>query len=284
MFKLRKGQITIEFVLSTLFFIIMLATLVYLSVDYVPEVEELNERARVNMEARRATSMILTNPGMNISNDTSWQSSPNAVKSFGLASSYHVVQRSKIQAIETRSGSKFNYSQFKQITGFENEYRFEFTVFPVIDAPRSFQRSEPPEDPNITEPVNADYVSSGNKVNYGRVLMGGDIYNVLVTSHDGSYDTVYRIQDSVDRWNFSGAPRFQEGDSMSLGARDFRVESFQNRGEGGTKVILSRSLKSFGPPLAVDSTIITIERYAAFSQPGANLQPLRMEVLAWRPS
>ena len=279
----RKGQITIEFILSTLFFIIMLGALIFIVVDYVPEIENLNKRAQVNMETRRVTSMLLTSPGLNSTGSTDWELSPNSVESIGLASSYHVVEKSKLDALNTRSVSKFNYSQFQEVTDAENDYRMSFTVLPIIDTSENYLRTEPPENPNITEPGNSDFLSAGNTVNYGSILMGGNTYNVLVTSHDGSYDTLYKNQHSVSGWNFTDAPRFASGDSVELGGRNFTVKSFQNRGdESGTLVVLSRDLKIFGSSLVVDSTIVRLNRYAALEQTGANLQPLRIEVFAWR--
>ena len=281
--KNREGQITIEFILSTLFFIIMLGALIFIVVDYVPEIEDLNRRAQVNMETIRVTSMLLTSPGLNSTGSTNWEASPNAVESIGFASSYHVVEKSKLDAISTRSASKFNYSQFQDITGAQNQYRMSFTVLPIIDTSDDYLRIEPPEDPNITEPVNPEFLSAGNTVNYGNILMGGNTYNLLVTSHDGSYDTFYKNQDAVDGWNFTDSPRFGAGDSVRMGGRNFTVDSFQNRGDkSGTLIVLSRDLKTFGSSLVVDSTIVRLNRYAALQQPGANLQPLRIEVFAWR--
>jgi hypothetical protein len=279
-----KGQITIEFILSTLFFIIMLTAIIFLVVDYVPDIEDVNRRAQVNMEARRVSTMLLTTNGRNTTGSTNWEDTPNSLTSVGLASDYHVVDMGKLDAISTRSASKLNYSQFRELADVESNYRMRFTSLPIIDTSESFRRDEPPEDPNITEPVNTDYFNAGNNVNYGTLLMGNSQYNFLVTSHDGQYDTIYRAEDSSSGWNFTGAPRYGTGDRVTLGGKDFNIQSIQNRGEKGTMVFLSRHIKTFGSSLVVDATIVKINRYAALEQEGANLQPMRMEVFAWRSS
>lgn len=280
-----KGQITIEFILSILLFIIILTTLLLLVVDYVPELESNNERAKVNMEARRLTSMLLTSSGMNETGDSEWESNPNTVEDIGLASRYHVVEKDKLDAMSTRSNSKFNYTQFLNVTGVKNEYRISFTVLPIIDTSNTFGKTNPPEDPNITEPTNSDYINAGNQIRYGSMLMGGNTYNFLITSHSNEYDTMYQNRDAVSGWNFTGASKYVKGDQVPMGGREFEIKSFQNKGsEKGTLVVLSRPIKTFGSTLVVDSTIVNLNRYAVLKQPGANKQPLRIEVFAWRES
>ncbi|WP_414838171.1 hypothetical protein ACK3SF_02105 [Candidatus Nanosalina sp. VS9-1] len=283
----RKGQISFEFVTSMLFVIFILAFIIFTASDQVPEIEQNNERASVNLEASRLTSMLLTSPGYHShgSGGTEWERDADTledIEDVGLASDYHVVERDKVMNLGTVGGDVLNYSRFREITQISNQYRFVFSAMPIVDTSSKFYRTEPPEDPNIVEPENERYINSGNNVGYGSIVMGGTKYNVLVTSHNGRYDTAYMVNDSAREWNFIGAERYGEGDTIELGGREFVVEGFQNSGDQiGNIVILSREIKTFGSQFDVDSTITKISRYAAFKQPGADLQPMKIEVYSW---
>ncbi len=285
-----KGQITIEFLLSTLFVIIMLSTLLYLVVDYVPEVEEESRPAEVTMEARRISSMLLTSPGLHSNgvDGTDWEESLSnlqEIEAVGLATDFHVLEREKVENLTSYSSDGLNYSTFRRVTENENQYRFIFTHLPVIHTSDSFLRTEPPEFPNITEPDSGDYTASGNTVRYGDMEVGGIQYNFLVTSHGGNFDTVYRNRDAVDRWNFSDSPTFQEGDEIRLDSRNFTVRKIQNTEDnGGSMVLLSRQFKTFGPSFDATASIQKLNRYAVLNETGTDLQPVRMEVFAWRQS
>lgn len=283
-----KGQITIEFLLSTLFVIIILSTILYLAVDYVPEVEDESVPAEVTMESRRISSMLLTSPGSHSygAGGSDWEESSSKlenIESVGLASDFHVLEREKVENLTSYSSDGLNYSRFRELTENENQHRFIFTYLPVVHTPENFLRTEPPEFPNITEPDSGDYTASGNTVRYGDLEMGGIRYNFLVTSHGGSYDTVYRNRHSVDRWNFSQSPDFQEGDEMRLDSRNFTVRTIQDTDEkGGSMFLLSRQFKVFGPSFDATSSIEKLNRYAVLNETGTSLQPVRVEVFAWR--
>jgi hypothetical protein len=205
------------------------------------------------------------------------------VESIGLASDYHVLEKDKIQALKTVGESKFNYSQFREAKDLENQYRIEFTVMPIVDTSSQFTRTDPPSEPEIIEPLNNEYFNSGNNVGYGSIRMGGTQYNVLTTSHNGRYNTMYMNNHSSNGWNFSDSKRYGIDDKISLGGREFEVRGFQNRGDRtGTLVIFSRNLKAFGSAFDVDATIVKLNRYAVLKQPGADLHPLRIEVYSWQ--
>ncbi len=285
--KNSKGQISLEFVTSTLFVIFVLAFILFTASDQVPDIESNNERASVNMEAWQMTSMLLDSPGYHSYGEggTDWeknQSTLENIEDVGLTSDYHVVEREKIMAMDTIGEDVLNYSRFRDITGIDHQYRISFTAMPTVDTSSKYLRSSPPDDPNIVEPVNPDYESAGNLVGYGSIVMGGTQYNVLTTSHDGSYDTLYIVNNSHREWNFVGADRYEEGDDIMLGDRQFEIEGFHNTvNSQGNVVILSKRLNTFGSEFDVDSTIIKLDRYAALKQEGAELQPLRIEVFSW---
>ena len=284
---LRKGQISFEFLTSMLFVIFVITFILFTASDQVPDIEQNNQRASINLEARSLTSMLLNSPGSHSygSGGTDWESSPasiDAVEEIGLASDYHVVERDKIMSLTTVGEEALNYSRFREITDVSNQYRFVFSAMPVVDTSSKFYRTEPPEEPNIVEPETDIYNNAGNNVGYGSIVMGGTQYNVLVTSHNGRYDTAYMVNSSAREWNFIGADRYGEGDQIELGGREFLVEGFQNSGDKiGNVVILSRELKTFGSAFDIDSTIVKLNRYAVLKQPGADLQPLKIEVYSW---
>ena len=285
---MRKGQVTIEFLLSTLFVIIMLSTLLYLSVDYVPEIEDASQPAEVTMETRRISSMLMTSPGSHSYGvgGTEWERNTSTLQNIdavGLASGYHVLEREKVENLTTFSPDGLNYTVFRDVTDIENQYRILFTYMPVIHTPDSYLRTQPPEFPNITEPQSTDYSSSGNTVRYGDLTVGGIKYNFLVTSHGGVYDTVYRNRHSNERWNFTSSPTYSEGDLMQLDGREFTVRAIQNtERKGGSLVILSRQFKQFGPAFDATAAIEKMNRYAVLNETGTELQPVRIEVFAWQ--
>ena len=282
-----KGQISLEFVTATLFFIIILVGIIFLAADFVPEIRESNERASINLESRRMTSMILSSPGHHSfgSGGAEWEqnsSTVNSVDEFGLATDYHVVEMEKVMALETIGEDAFNYSQFREVMDVDNQYRFEFTVLPVIDTSSQYLRTNPPKDPAIVEPNNTYYSTSGNDVGYGDLRIDGVRYNFLTTSHDSFYDTLYVENQTGNDWNFSESTRYREGDDLNLGGEEYTIRSFQNRGDDtGTVVILSRQLKSFGSSFDVDATVEKMNRYAVLEAEGYDRQPLRVEVFSW---
>lgn len=284
---MRKGQISLEYVAAMLFVIFVLAFILFNASDQVPDIRQNNDRASVNLEARTLTSTLLDNSGKHSfgSGGENWEknvSTRTNAEEIGFASRYHVVERDKIMALNTVGSDVLNYSQFRELTDVDNQYRFVFTALPVVDTSDKFFRTRPPEEPSIVEPDNDDYNSAGNQVGYGDIVMGGTQYNILTTAHDGQYDTLYIRNDSKKGWNFTGATRFQEGENINIGGREFNIEGFHNtRDTAGNVVILSRELKDFGSQFDVDSTVIKLSRYAAIKQQGAELQPLRLEVYSW---
>lgn len=282
-----KGQISLEFLTSILFVIFVLAFIIFTASDQVPNIEQNNQRASVNLEASRLTSMLLNSPGYHShgSGGTEWERNSDTlqdIEEVGLASKYHVVEKDKVMNLSTVGNDILNYSRFREITDVSNQYRFVFSAIPVVDTSSKFYRTEPPENPNIIEPENDKYTNAGNNVGYGSIFMGGTRYNVLVTSHNGKYDTVYMVNDTAREWNFIGSEKNGNGDTIELGNRDFVVEGFQNTGDKpGNIVLLSRELNTFGSQFDVDSTITKLSRYAALKQPGAQLQPMKIEVYSW---
>ena len=283
-----RGQVTIEYLLSTLFVIIMLSTLLLLSVDRVPEIDDASEPAEVTMESRRVSSMLITSPGSHSygSGGVSWEKNSSTlsnVESVGLATDYHVVDRDKVQNLTSFSSAGLNYSVFRGTTDIENQYRFLFTFMPVIHTPESYTRNNPPETPNITEPQSTEYDSSGNTVRYGDFTIGGTEYNFILTSHNGEFDTIYKNRHSGGRWDFRSSPKFSPGEEMKLDGRNFTIRNMQNtERKSGSVTVLSRQFKSFGPSFDATASVQKLNRYSAMNETGTSLQPLKIEVFSWR--
>ena len=282
------GQVTIEYLLSTLFVIIMLSTLLLLSVDRVPEIDEASNPAEVTMEARRISSMMITSPGSHSygTGGSKWEKNSSTLQnidSIGFATDYHAVDRDKVENLTSYSSDGLNYSVFRKLTNIDNQYRFLFTYMPVIHTPESYRRNNPPEDPNITEPQSSDYDSSGNTVRYGGFTIGGTEYNFIVTSHNDVYDTVYRNRHSNQRWDFTSSPRFEVGEEIKLDGRNFTLRTIQNtERKSGSFFLVSRQFKQFGPSFDATASIQKLNRYATLNETGTMLQPLKIEVFAWR--
>ena len=282
------GQVTIEYLLSTLFVIIMLSTLLLLSVDRVPEIDEASNPAEVTMEARRISSMMISSPGTHSygTGGSKWEKNSSTLQnidSVGFATDYHAVDRDKVENLTSYSSDGLNYSVFRKLTNIDNQYRFLFTYMPVIHTPESYRRNNPPEDPNITEPQSSDYDSSGNTVRYGGFTIGGTEYNFIVTSHNDVYDTVYRNRHSNQRWDFTSSPRFEVGEEIKLDGRNFTLRTIQNtERKSGSFFLVSRQFKQFGPSFDATASIQKLNRYATLNETGTMLQPLKIEVFAWR--
>ncbi len=282
-----KGQINLEFLAAALLYLGALGTIVVLSSGTIPEFTEDMERASLNLEARQISTKILTTSGHHSfgSGGPNWHSNNTTVdniEAFGLASDYLQVERDKISRMKTANPRKgfnyFNYTQFKNVTGVDNQYRFNFTWMPIVETPRSFTRGSAPfaakdGKPNITEPSTGYYIASGNDIHYGSSTLNGRTYNFLVTSHDGVYNTTY----VSNNWDFGGYPPLGIDDNINLYGEEYRIRSIQNRpDEPGSMLILGQHLKTFGASVDSDSTVTSMQRFALLEG-----EPLRVRVLAW---
>lgn len=283
-----KGQVTVEFLLATIFVIIVLSTLLYFEAENVSKIDESFNPAEVTMESRRLSTTLMTSKGSHDfgSGGTEWEkniSTLNNIDSIGLASDFHVLDRKKVENITSFSSNGLNYSQFRRLNDLNNQYRFIFTYLPVVHTSEKFIKGSPPEFPNITEPGNSDYLSAGNEIRYGDITVGNKQYNFLVASHGGDWNTVYRNRDIVRGWNFSETTRHLEGEEVSLDGREFTVDEIQQgQNKGGSMVLLSRQFKVFGASFDTTANIQKMNRYAVLNETGTDLQPVRMEVFAWQ--
>jgi len=200
-----------------------------------------------------------------------------------VASGHLELERDKITQLRTvnpRSSSTnyFNYSQFRDVTDADNQYRFEFTWMPIVDTHRSFLRGNGgDESPIITEPDSDYYDRAENEIHFGEKSLGGNRHYFLITAYDGVYNTTYVSDD----WNFDDSTStvgpLGSGDTFELYGESFRVESFQNReNDRGALLFLSQDIKTFGASVDSDAEVISLDRYASMEG-----EPIKVRVLAW---
>jgi hypothetical protein len=278
-----KAQSTIEFLGSVFLFIVAIVGALAVMSDRVPEFTEDMDMASQNVEAYRITETMMSKPGRHSygSGGSNWEKNISTVSDmerFGLANDYHVMNRSKLDAI---TGSDLNYSSFVSATDAENDYFFNFTWFPVVETSRSFKRNSPPSSPPIIEPENVSYNQSENRVHYGSFRLNGSEHAFLVAGFEGVYDTVYI--NSTGPWNFSEGVNRTVGEDFALNGKNFTVESIQNRRRTpGASFILSRPLGSFGdPPSFTDTERVKFNRYATLAMEDTESEVVRMEVFSW---
>jgi len=278
-----KGQINLEFLASAGLYLLAIGGIMIAGSDALP-FNNQDERTSLHLEAKSITNQMLSSPGRHSygSGGTNWEknsSTVNSITSFGLASDFLEVNRGKLESISTTSihtPANFNYSQFKETTGVENQYRFRFTWMPIIHTNGSFTRGRPPSDPAITEPCtpggacSKPYLEADNTVYYGSETIKGTKYYFLVTAHNNVYNTTYI---TTDPWNFENSFPNGRGDNYDF----FTIESFQNRDdEMGSVLILREEIKSFGANIDSNAVVIKMQRFASM-----NNEPLRMEVWTW---
>lgn len=277
-----KGQLNIEFLAAAGFFIIAITGLIT-SNQALPSYSDSMDRSSLNLEAKTITDQLITEPGRHSygKGGNNWEKNSSTVentKAVGLSSDHHVLDRGKMERLKTATidgSTGLNYTEFKEVTGVENQYKFKFVWLPTIQTNHSFIKSNPPSNPNILEPETSEYASSDNRVHYGSVDLDGNVYNVLVTAHNGAYDSLYVQEES---WDFTSSnPEEPYQIDQRIQENNFYIESFQNReNDRGALVIISKNIKEFGPTENPETEVITLDRYGVFEG-----EPMRMEVSAW---
>jgi hypothetical protein len=286
-----KGQSTIEFLGSMIIFILVLISSLSIITGRVPDFRNDLKQSSHNMEAYRFTNYVMSKPGSHSYNNggANWERTDETVseiEEFGLAEGYHILDKDKIEALNTSSSLKsdLNYSQFREITDLENQYYFEFTWFPIVETESSFTRTEPPFNPPIDEPETSppNYNFAENRVHYGSFRLADKDYNFLVAAFDGVYNTTY-LAEKPGNWNFTNSEPKGVGDTLKLDSRKFNIKKIQNRDrKPGSSVILERNLNSFGQnPENVGSPVTKLNRYAVLKADKTDKEVIRMEVLSW---
>lgn len=281
----KKGQINIEFLGAAGLFILTLLGLVT-SGQVLPDYSSGMDKMSLNLEAKSLTTEMITEEGYHSYGEggTDWtrnSSTISSIEGFGLAEGHHEIDRDKLNSIKTATvdgSTAVNYTQFRNATGIENQYNFEFVWLPTVQTNHSYIKGSPPSDPDIFEPETESYSLADNRVHYGTLRINSNKYNFLVTAHNGVYDSVYVNQDSTDRWDFRDVnPEEPYGIADFLTENGFTLETIQNReNDRGAMLILSKKIKEFGPSVNTDTQVATLDRYAVLEE-----EPLRIEVSVW---
>lgn len=284
-----KGQINFEFLVAAIVYLSAIGGVLFAS-SAIPSFQSSTERANSHMEARAISNHLITQPGYyeTSTTGTDWEESEKRIKnleSVGLADSSHRINRQKLEQLQTvtvqEPETKVNYTRFREIMDVENEYKLTFVWFPTSDTHRDFTKGNPPSDPDedgqtetFIEPKEESYAErAGNKVNYGQLSLRGVTYNILVASHNETYDTV-RINNNG--WDFEDNTKLSEGQTRDLGNQEYTLHRIQNRDrEQGAAVMFKKEIKEFGSSPGNKETV-RLARYATMSS-----YPLRVEVLAW---
>lgn len=276
---MEKGQSTIEFLGSSLIFIIAILIAINSISGDVNNLKNSHQDTSHNMQVYSFTESFLSSSGYKSDGNENWEDSPTETVKFGLAEEYLKVEKEKIDSLETASNSKLNYSRFKEITDTDYNYNFKFIWLPVIETSNYYYQTPKSSDPPISEPLTTLYNRSENRVHYGDFYYNNTVYKFLITAHDGNYDTTRVSKD----WDFTAEKAIGTSDNFQLSGSNFTLKNMQNRDKmPGSSVILNRTIKEFGSnSLGVNKDVIKLNRYALLSSSGTELQPMRIEVLSW---
>lgn len=275
-----KGQVSIEFLAAFFIYILAVVTVFQFVSGDIPGFDESMRQKSLHMEAKYVSDQVLTQPGYHTvgGGASNWEknsSTRNSVHSFGLASEYLVLDSQKLSGVATVGQSSFNYSQFREKVGVDNQYLFNFTWTPIVETHQSFERGDPPS--YITEPASAVYDSADNEVHYGSITLEGETKHFLVTSRFSNYNTTY-VSDS---WDFSASPPEGLNDEIDFGGRSFRITGFQNREyDEGALMLLESHVKEFGSTIDRTEGLVKLNRYVVYDT-GSSEEPMRVEVYAW---
>jgi hypothetical protein len=278
-----KGQINFEFLVAATVYLLAVGTVVLNTSSFLPDYRDELASASKHTEARAITSTMLTEPGSHDygAGGPNWEkntSTKRSVTGVGVASGFHELERDKVENLATIGTDGLNYSRFLNVTGVANQYRLNFIHTPMIDTPNKFRKDNPPSNPNIVVPSDSRFSAAGNTVYFGNETIGGTNLRILVTSHDGVFDTV-RLSGGDSDWDFDDLDAVSKsvGGSIDTSQESYKLDAIQNRpDERGSAIFLSTRLNTFGASPDRTSDIIRLNRYATL-----NGEPTRLEVLVW---
>lgn len=261
-----------------------------LAVDEMPSFYDDTETKSLNLEAKYITDYLLKTSGEHNydGGGNDWERDENTLAATdrpGLKASDHLrIERDKVEAMGTIGDDVYNYSQFSDYFEPEHSYSFIFTWYPIVETHNTFTRTRPPEDPEIIEPIEAEYDITSNRVHYGEIRLNGETIKFLVTAFDGQYANVY----ASDNWDFSGETYHQEGEvppalSEEEIGQDFEIKQIQNRDDRqGAIVVLESYLNDLGPSdRSASGNIIKMNRYPILEDSESSNELVKMEVFAW---
>ena len=271
-----KGQTTLEFIGSALFFILAVLGLLTLISAEIPNFYDNTETAEKNLEAKYMSDYILTS---------------NTSSEPGLVTEYMHLDKNYIEndlgTVDDDAGNiEYNYTEMSQDLGLEYQYNIQITWYPIVETHRTFIRGNPPtvDGETVDQPTNINYTSAENRVHYGSIELEGVEQKFLIVARDGQYQDLYHNEE----WDFRTV-RHTEGDNITLNGREFTVEAIQNRPDrpGASVVLSSEIVFGDGRPYlgdaeeAAEGEVIKLSRYPLLDYPTGETELTKMEVLAW---
>lgn len=266
-----KGQTTLEFIGSALFFVLTVLAVFTLTANEIPQFYDSTEVAEKNLEAKYLTDHLLT---------SNYNDEP------GFVNQYMHVDKNYIENnIATSNSSKYNTTQLTSDLGLDYRFNIRFTWYPIVETDKTFTRTQPP--PFIEEPNDIDYANGGNRVHYGNITLSGSEEQFLVTMLDGEYVNVYHQRDGS--WDFRTSPEQEGGTISTTDAGDFEIQSIQNRPDRpGASIVLSRPIEFsdgrtyFGSSQeTTEGDVIKLSRYPVLDDSTGSNELAKMEVLVW---
>ncbi|WEL19838.1 LamG domain-containing protein [Candidatus Nanohalococcus occultus] len=146
-----KGQINLEFLFAAMLYISAVGGILIAGTETLPDISNGAQRSNLYSEAYTTSSKLLSKPGYSTyGSTTDWDQNDSTISSttsIGLSTSaenHMVVEPGKLEKLEDFSpnADDLNYSEFKEISGVRNQYRFNFTWLPVPELDGSFKRYE----------------------------------------------------------------------------------------------------------------------------------------------
>jgi hypothetical protein len=272
-----KGQISIEYTGGALLFFSSILFVVAGVLGTLPQFTSAIDENSIETQIWASTALLLSDTGQ-WESDTrvgpDWHNNIENTTQLGLVGQDGDLSRDKI-----RQFVSMDYSDVKVLLRTEKDFNIRFTEFSIIDTASSFEKTDPQGNIGevITEPTGSSYDSANDTIRYGSISANGAEKNVLVTAHQGNYDTVYISED----WDFTDAIRLGPTGNqiLSFDGRRYRL-SVPDSGvfaSDGKTVVLTRPLGNVGTRTpAAEATVVTARR---FGNIGSN--PVRIDVEMW---
>lgn len=241
-----KGQITLEFTGSMIFFLIVLVSALTITLSDLPQFYDQTESTEKHLEAKSFSDTLLT-----------WDEEP------GLASK---DTDSKYLSLNKTRISEVNFSEINSSLNPEFTYYLNFTEYEIVETHNTFVRGNPPDNTWV-EPDDSCYNNAQNIVHYNNAK------TFLVVACSGDYDRVYNTTNPKD---------FNTSNSYAKVSTNLDASDIQNRpNEPGASFVIERKLGSISSTnrdtLEDLGERIKLNRYAYTNENSL----VKVEVIAW---
>lgn len=276
-----KGQISIDYAAGALLFFVSLIFIITGILSTVPQYSEDIDENRLEMEAWKLTTAMLTTPGYwrnSSRGGTDWaHADADDIRQIGFSTEEGDLSRAKLQR-----ALRLGYTGLRDRLNTEAHFRMSVREFVQVDTSRNYPYGDPPDHlPDFQVPTATDYQRFNDTVHYGSSDVNGEVMRWLVTQN-ATFARVYWSSS----WDFSGAQ------SHSTNATE-RIVFGEDTGEGrtyifdggdagvttsdGEIVVLQRPIGRYGrrmPAFVQDS--VTVTRFS-----NIDAAPVRLEMEVW---